>query len=72
MSARIPHEAMAWELANMIASNAKWLAEFSRGRHRRPDWNVRQMQRRLEVLEQAQADYRRAAERDAKKKTDAA
>lgn len=63
MSGRIPHEAMALELAHMIASKAKWLAEFSRGRNRRPDWNVNQERRRMEVLEQAQSDYRRAAER---------
>lgn len=58
---------MAWELARMIGSKAKWLADFSKGRERRPEWNIRQIEEQKAVLEQAQSDYRRAAERDASK-----
>ncbi len=60
---RLSHSEMATELAHMVAIKAKWLADFSSGPNRRPDWNIKQQEKALAVLERAQADYRRAAQR---------
>ena len=72
MSERISHATMAEELARLVGAKAKWLADFSSGPKRRPDWNIQITKRELRVLEQAQSDYRKAAERDSKKEDKAA
>ncbi len=69
---RIPHGDMSWELARLVGSKAHWLANFSSGRNKRPDWEIERRKEELRVLEQAQNDYRRAAERDAKNEENAA
>jgi hypothetical protein len=54
---------MAEEIGKMVWSKRTWLDTFSSGTNRRPDHEVETRGRELEVLQQAEADYRRAAER---------
>ncbi len=64
---RIPHAEMVEIMAGLVGGKAKWLADFSRGKNKRPDWNIGVIEREMRALEQARDDYRRAAERDTKK-----
>lgn len=60
---RFTHSEMAEEINKMVWSKQTWLDEFSTGAKRRPDHEIETRARELEVLRQAEADYRRAAER---------
>lgn len=64
---RLTHESMAWEIARQIAGKAKWLADYSAGPKKRPDFEISTKEQELRVLEQARDDYHRAAKRDAQK-----
>ncbi len=63
MTRRFAHAEMVDEIGKMIWSKRTWLDEFSDGKSRRPPHEIETKQREMAVLEQAQADYRRAAER---------
>jgi hypothetical protein len=54
---------MAEEIGKMVWSKRTWLDTFSSGSNRRPDHDIETCSRELSVLQQAEADYRRAAER---------
>ena len=58
---RLSHSEMAWELSRQITSKQTWLRKFSRGKYRRPEWEVQAKIEQMEVLKQARDDYRRAA-----------
>ena len=60
---RLSHPEMAEEIGKMVWSKRTWLDTFSSGSNRRPDHEVEVRRRELEVLQQAEADYRKAAER---------
>jgi len=60
---RLAHSDMADELAKLACSKRTWLGAFGSGRNKRPDYEIETRNRELAVLEQATADYRRAAER---------
>ena len=60
---RISHSEMAEEIGKLVWSKRTWLDTFSGGSNRRPEHEVETRTRELAVLEQAEADYRRAAER---------
>ena len=62
---RRPYADMAFELGQMAGNKRAWLSKFSRGKNRRPEWNVLQFVRELEVIEQARDDYRRPAAKEA-------
>jgi hypothetical protein len=63
MTDRLTHAEMAEEIGKMVWSKHTWLETFSSGSKRRPDHEVVAKARELTVLQQAEADYRRAAER---------
>lgn len=56
---------MADALEKMAYGKAAWLSDFSAGKKKRPDHEIQNKQRELEVLRQAVSDYRRASERTA-------
>lgn len=62
-SERIPHGEMAEDLKRMADAKAGWLETFSHGAKKRPDGEIETQQQHLRILEQAESDYRRAAER---------
>lgn len=55
---RIPSRDMADALERMAHAKRFWLADFSRGRHKRPDHEILQKRQELAVLQQAAHDYR--------------
>lgn len=55
---RIPCRDMADALERMAHGKQFWLADFGRGRRKRPDHETLQKQQELEVLQQATHDYR--------------
>lgn len=61
---RIPHDQMADELDGMIYSKTTWLADHGQGKRPRPDHEISQQRRYLDVLRQAADDYRKAAGRN--------
>lgn len=63
MSERIPSLDMADEFDRMIYGKTCWLADFSEGRKKRPDHEIEQKRRELDVLRQAAFEYRASAER---------
>ena len=66
---RLIHSEMVHMLHCMAQSKRKWLRDFSVGRNKRPDWNIQGQQEQLQALEQAQADYQAAADRDQKQES---
>jgi len=60
MSQRFTHAEMAEEIGKLVYGKRTWLDTFA---GKRPVHEVETRQRELAVLEQAEADYRRAAER---------
>lgn len=62
---RIPCRDMADALERMAHGKQIWLADFSRGRHKRPDHEIAQKRQELDVLQQAADDYRTQDRRDA-------
>jgi hypothetical protein len=65
MSDRFSHAEMAEEIGKLVWSKRTWLGEFGDGKRGRPEHEIETKQRELAVLEQAQADYQRAARRQA-------
>jgi hypothetical protein len=63
MNRQFSHSEMAEEIGKMAWSKRAWLETFSSGSNRRPDHDIETRSRELAVLQQAEADYRRAAER---------
>lgn len=63
MSPRYSHAEMADEIGKLVWSKRAWLDTFSTGSKRRPDHDIDTRQRELAVLQQAETDYRNAAER---------
>lgn len=63
MSDRIPSIDMAHELDLMVYSKATWLGDFAQGRNKRPDHEIDQKRRELDVLKQAAFEYRASAEK---------
>ena len=55
---RIPCRDMADALERMAHSKQFWLADFGRGRRKRPDQEIEQKRQELDVLRQAADDYR--------------
>ena len=62
---QLTHAEMVDEISKMIWSKRTWLDDFGSGRNKRPDHDIETKERELAVLEQAEVDYRRAAERKA-------
>jgi uncharacterized damage-inducible protein DinB len=54
---------MLVELGLMLNSKKLWLDQFSKGKHKRPDWEIDQKTHELRVLEQARAAYQKLSER---------
>ncbi len=52
---------MAHELRLMVMSKLDWLSRFSDGKIKRPGHEIETKRRELGVLQQAQADYEKAA-----------
>jgi hypothetical protein len=63
MNNRFSHAEMAEEIGKLVWSKRTWLDTFSSGMHRRPEHDIETRQRELAVLQQAEADYRKAAGR---------
>ena len=63
MADRLAHSEMAEELDKLVWSKATWLTEFRDGRGKRPEFEIETKRREHAVLQQAAADYRRAAQR---------
>lgn len=63
MTRRFTHAEMAEEIAKLVWSKQVWLDTFSKGAKRRPDHDIEARRRELAVLQQAEADYRSAANR---------
>lgn len=61
MSGRFTHAQMADEMSKMVWSKRMWLDGVGT---KRPAHEIETRRRELAVLEQAEADYRRAAERN--------
>lgn len=62
---RISSEQMAEEISKLIWGKREWLRNFSSGKAKRPDHEIERVNREMDVLLQAAADYRRSAERNA-------
>lgn len=62
-SPRLTHAEMVEGLERLIFSKSDWIATFSTGTKKRPDHEIETQKQHLRVLEQAAADYRRAAAR---------
>ncbi|WP_430232179.1 hypothetical protein [Nitrosomonas communis] len=60
---RFTHAEMADEITKLVWSKQTWLDTFSSGAKRRPEHDIETRQLELQVLQQAEADYRQAAER---------
>lgn len=60
MNARFAHAEMADELSKMVWSKRTWLEGVGA---KRPAHEIETRRRELAVLEQAETDYRRAADR---------
>ena len=60
---RFTNDEMAYELDRMIRSKADWLETFSSGHKKWPEHSIEHKRLELAVLQQAEADYRRAANR---------
>lgn len=65
MSDRFTHAEMASEIAKLVWSKETWLTDHAHGQRKRPDHEIETRTHELLVLRQAEADYRRAAERNA-------
>lgn len=65
MSDRLPHEAMAHELAKLVYGKLDWLSRFGAGKSKRGDHEIELKRRELAVLQQAKDDYQKASERAA-------
>lgn len=63
MSERIPSLDMADAFDSMSYGKEAWLADFSDGRKKRPDYEIEQKRRELAVLQQASREYRASAEK---------
>lgn len=63
MSRQFTHAEMADEIGKLVWSKQTWLDTFSTGAKRRPEHDIETRERELAVLQQAEADYRSAAER---------
>mgnify|MGYP007032586668 CR=1 FL=1 len=63
MTSRFTHTEMADEIGKLVWSKQTWLDDFGSGRNKRPDHDIETKQREMAVLQQAEADYRRASER---------
>lgn len=63
MKRQFTHAEMAEEISKLVWSKQTWLDTFSNGAKRRPDHDIETRQRELAVLQQAEVDYRNAAER---------
>jgi hypothetical protein len=63
MNRQFSHSEMVEEIGKLAWSKRTWLDTFSSGSNRRPDHEIEVKRRELEALQQAEADYRRAAER---------
>ena len=63
--ARLSFEDMADDLGKMAVSKAWWLEACSSGPKKRPDHELDIQRKHLKVLQQAAADYQRAATRPA-------
>lgn len=63
MNERFSHAEMTEEISKLVWSKRTWLETFSSEVKRRPDHDIETRQRELAVLQQAEADYRAAAER---------
>lgn len=63
MSNRIPSLEMADAFDRMIYGKVTWLSDFSHGHKKRPDHEIEQKRRELDVLNQAAFEYRASAER---------
>lgn len=66
MSERIPSLEMADHFDKLIYGKLCWLADFSQGHKKRPDHEIVDKRRDLEVLRQAASEYRASAEKAAK------
>jgi hypothetical protein len=64
MNRQFSHSEMVEEIGKLVWSKRTWLDTFSSGSNRRPDHDIETRSRELAVLQQAEADYRRAAERN--------
>ena len=62
---RLSHSDMAHSLDLMAAAKSNWLSRFSSGKDKRPDFEIGQKRADLDVIQQAAADYRAAANREA-------
>lgn len=62
---RLSHFDMAHEIGKLVYAKIDWLHRFSGGKLKRADHEIETKRRELAVLQQAQADYHKAAERDA-------
>jgi hypothetical protein len=60
--ARLPYDEMAHELGKLVYGKLDWLQRFSSGKKKRTDHEIELKRRELSVLQQAQDDYKRAAE----------
>lgn len=60
---RISNNEMAYELGRMIRSKIDWLDTFSRGKKAWPEHSIEHKRLELAILQQAEADYQRAANR---------
>jgi len=56
---------MALELSKLVYSKTEWLANFSEGRNKRPDFEISQRRRELECLTQARDSYIKLREKAA-------
>ncbi|MHA6645660.1 hypothetical protein [Mesorhizobium sp. A623] len=63
MTRQFTHAEMAEEISKLVWSKQTWLDTFSSGSKRRPDHDIETRERELAVLQQAETDYRSAAER---------
>ena len=62
---RLSHADMAHELSKLVYGRVDWLSRFSTGSQKRPDHEIELKRGELAVLQQAQEDYQRAAEKRA-------
>jgi hypothetical protein len=63
MNRQFSHSEMVEEIGKMLWSKRTWLDTFSSGSNRRADHEIETRSRELAVLQQAEADYRAAADR---------
>lgn len=58
---RLSYNDMAHELAKLAYGKMDWLRRFSGDKTKRPDHEIETKRQELEVLQQAQSDYEKAA-----------